>query len=91
MYCLVYHADGICPDIRDCEGCKNEIPPHTKARGMKEETRKQFEERLLLIENPIDREAIRAIGSRYLAQLDKEIEYLEARRGRNIFRRFFGL
>jgi hypothetical protein len=22
MRCAVYHYDGICPDIRDCEACK---------------------------------------------------------------------
>ncbi len=31
MRCLVYHPNGICPDIRDCEACKqdnvNEMPP----------------------------------------------------------------
>lgn len=24
MVCLVYHTDGICPDVRDCEACKAE-------------------------------------------------------------------
>lgn len=24
MRCLVYHADGICPDVRDCDACKLE-------------------------------------------------------------------
>lgn len=24
MRCLVYHPDGICPDITDCEACKEE-------------------------------------------------------------------
>ena len=23
MRCVVYHLDGICPDVRDCEACKN--------------------------------------------------------------------
>ena len=31
MRCLVYHPNGICPDIRDCEACRqdnvNEMPP----------------------------------------------------------------
>lgn len=22
LMCLVYHADGVCPDVRDCEACK---------------------------------------------------------------------
>ena len=24
MRCAVYHTDGICPDVRDCEACKSE-------------------------------------------------------------------
>lgn len=24
MRCAVYHEDGVCPDIRDCEACKEE-------------------------------------------------------------------
>lgn len=24
MRCLVYHSDGMCPDITDCEACKLE-------------------------------------------------------------------
>ena len=24
LACLVYHIDGICPDVRDCEACKEE-------------------------------------------------------------------
>lgn len=24
MRCLVYHPDGVCPDVRDCEACKAE-------------------------------------------------------------------
>lgn len=26
MRCAVIHTDGICPDVRDCEGCKAENP-----------------------------------------------------------------
>ena len=28
MRCLVYHPDGICPDVRDCEACKDSIADH---------------------------------------------------------------
>lgn len=52
---------------------------------MKTNTRRDFEKRLALIENPIDREAVRFMGGKYLDHLDHEIELLEARRQQNPF------
>ncbi len=30
--CAVYHLDGICPDVRDCEGCKAELSIPTEPK-----------------------------------------------------------
>ncbi len=29
VHCAVYHADGICPHVRDCPACKAEAAPQS--------------------------------------------------------------
>ncbi len=43
MRCAVYHPDGICPDVRDCEACKEDMTPE-----------EQILETLLSGKNPLD-------------------------------------
>lgn len=33
MRCAVFHVDGICPDVRDCEACKEETKQATPSTG----------------------------------------------------------
>ena len=52
---------------------------------MNENTRNKFEERLALIENLNDREAVRFFGGKYLSYLDEKIAIIETKRRSNLF------
>ena len=50
LACLVYHSNGICPDVRDCEACALDLPPISSPSGTQLNTqnidgemRKRFE------------------------------------------------